>query len=86
MKDHGPTIYPDETVLSPVDLVTEVKIEYVGRLDLPLYREAFAKKLGRYMADGYTIGVDLFLIYSDSDGHIDTLQIKRAIADIKGLS
>ena len=85
MNDYGPPMYPDLTVLSPVDLVTEIKIEYVGRLDLPKYREDFARKIARYRESGYEIGKNLFFVYGDADGHIDTMQIKRVIADIKGI-
>ncbi len=82
MKDYGPPLYPDVTVLSPIDMKTEILIEYVGRLDLREYREEFARKIDRYIKGGYKIGVNLFFIFSDSKGHIDSMQIKRVIADI----
>lgn len=85
MKDYGPPLYPDLTILSPVDMKTEIIVEYVGRLDLREYREAFARKVGRYIACGYTPGVDLFFVFSKNDGHIDAMQITKVIAKIKGL-
>ena len=84
MKDYGPPLYPDITVLSPIDMKSEIIIEYVGRLDLREYREEFAKKIDRYIKSGYKIGVNLFFVFSDSKGHIDSMQIKRVVADILG--
>ena len=85
LDDYGPPLYPDFTILSPVDMKTEIIVEYVGRLDRQDYREDFAKRLGRYIANGYKPGVDLFFVYSDKDGNIDSMQISKVIADIKGL-
>lgn len=85
MKDYGPPLYPDITLLSPVDMKTEIFVEYVGRLDLREYREDFAKRVGRYIASGYTPGVNLFFVFSDNKGHIDSTQITKVIADILGI-
>lgn len=85
MKDYGPPLYPDITVLSPIDMKSEIIIEYVGRLDLREYREEFAKRIDRYIKSGYKIGVNLFFVFSDSKGHIDSMQIKRVVADILGI-
>ncbi len=85
MNDYGPPMYPDLTVLSPIDMKTEIIIEYVGRLDLPKYREDFARRLWRYISNGYIPGVNLFFVYGDKDGHIDSMQISRVITDICGL-
>lgn len=85
LNDYGPAIYPDFTILSPVDMKTVIIVEFVGRLDMSVYREAFARKLGRYIENGYIPGVNLFLIYGDKDGHVDSMQINRVIADIKGI-
>lgn len=83
MKDYGPPMYPDLTVLSPADMETEIIIEYVGRLDLPKYRDDFGRKVARYLANGYKIGENLFFVFGDAEGHIDSTQIKRAIDAIK---
>lgn len=83
--DHGPALYPDVTVLSPVDMKTEIIIEYVGRMDLFDYRGDFAKKIGRYIDSGYTPWVNLFFVFSTNDGHIDSTQITKLIADIFGV-
>ena len=85
MNDYGPALYPDFTVLSPIDMKTEVIIEYSGRLDLPRYREDFARRIGRYMEKGYIPGVNLFFAFGDSKGHIDSMQINRIIAEIRGI-
>ncbi|MBQ6312539.1 MAG: hypothetical protein IJI30_04620 [Lachnospiraceae bacterium] len=84
MKDFGPPMYPDSTVLSPIDMKTEIIIEYVGRLDLREYRDDFAKKVGRYIACGYKPGVNLFFVFGDRYGRVDSMQIKKVIADIVG--
>ena len=83
--DYGPNLYPDFTILSPVDMKTEIIVEYVGMLDLQKYREDFAKRIYRYMQNGYIPGVNLFFIFGDEKGRIDTLQINKIIADIYGL-
>lgn len=85
MKDYGPPMYPDVTVLSPIDMKTEIIIEYVGRLDLREYREEFARKVDRYLRSGYRLGVNLFFVFGDGEGHIDSMQISRVIADILGI-
>ena len=82
--DYGPALYPDVTVLSPIDMKTEIIIEYVGRMDLLDYRGNFAKKVGRYIDSGYTPGVNLFFVFSKNDGYVDSTQITKVIADIFG--
>jgi hypothetical protein len=84
-KDYGPNLYPDFTILSPIDCKTEIVVEYIGRLDLPKYREDFAKRIYRYMQNGYIPGVNLFFAYGDERGHVDSLQINKIIADILGV-
>ncbi len=84
--DHGPPLYPDFTILSPVDMKTEIIVEFVGRLDRQEYREDFARRVGRYIASGYTPGVDLFFIFNDKDGNVDSTQITKVISDIFGTS
>ena len=85
-KDYGPALYPDFAVLSPVDMESVIFIEYVGRLDDPDYGEKFAKRVRRFIRSGYRPGVDLFFVFSDEDGNIDSTQIAKIIADIYGLS
>lgn len=85
MKDYGPPLYPDSTILSPIDIKTRIIVEFVGRLDLPEYREDFARKVGRYMASGYIPGVNLYFVFSDKNGNIDSMQITKVIADIIGI-
>lgn len=84
-KDYGPAMYPDFTILSPVDMKTEIIVEFVGRMDLREYREDFAKRIHRYRENGFIPDVNLFLIFSDKNGKIDSLQINKVIADIFGL-
>ena len=83
--DHGPALYPDFSVLSPIDMRSVILVEFFGRMDLQKYREEFAKKVGRYIDSGYIPGVNLFFIFSDKDGNIDSLQITKVIIDILGL-
>ena len=82
LDDYGPPMYPDFTVLSPKDMKTKIIIEYVGRLDLVKYSEAFARKVERYIRNGYIPGVNLFFVFGDKNGHIDSMQINRIIEDI----
>lgn len=67
-KDYGPPFYPDFTILSPVDLKTEIIVEYVGRMDMKSYREDFADRIYRYMRNGYIPGINLFFVFADLDG------------------
>ena len=83
--DYGPTLYPDFTILSPVDMKTNIIVEYVGRMDLTDYGEKFAKRVKRYMDSGYQPGVNLFFIFGDKKGNIDSTQVAKVIADIFGL-
>ena len=85
LDDHGPLMYPDFTILSPIDMKTEIYVEYVGRLDLPDYQQKFARRINRYIKNGYKPNVNVFFIYSDKDGHIDSMQINKVIADIRGM-
>ena len=85
LKDYGPALYPDFSILSPIDMKSVILVEYVGRLDMQKYREDFAYRVGRYIANGYKPGVNLFFVFSDKDGHIDSQQINRVIADIRGI-
>lgn len=83
--DYGPALYPDLAVLSPVDMESVIFIEYVGRLDDPGYGEKFAKRVRRYIKSGYIPGKNLFFVFSDEDGNIDSTQIAKVIADIFAL-
>lgn len=85
LNDYGPPMYPDFTVLSPVDNKSVILVEFVGRMDLTRYREDFARKVGRYIDNGYIPGVNLFFLYGKDDGTVDSTQIGKTIADIKGL-
>ena len=85
MDDYGPPLYPDFKVLSPIDMKTEIIIEFAGRLDKHGYREDFAWKVGRYIESGYEPGVNLFFIFGDKDGNFDSTQVTKVIADIKGI-
>lgn len=86
MKDYGPPLYPDFTVLSPVDMKTEIIVEYAGRLDQWSYCRDFGERVSRYINNGYVPGVNLFFVYGDKDGNVDATQIERVIAEIKGLT
>lgn len=85
LNDFGPPIYPDFTVLSPIDMKTVIIIEHIGRLDDQKYRDDFIRKLGRYIKAGYQPGVNLFFTFNDLHGHFDQLQITKIIADIWGM-
>lgn len=85
LDDYGPPLYPDFTILSPIDLKTEIIVEHVGRLDDLLYSEGFAKRVYRYIRNGYIPGVNLFFTFCDKDGNIDSLQITKVITDILGI-
>ena len=82
--DYGPPLYPDFTILSPIDMKSQIIVEFAGRMDRQDYREDFARRVGRYIASGYTPGVNLFFIFSDRDGNIDSTQITKVMEEIFG--
>lgn len=84
-KDYGPNLYPDFSVLSPIDCKSVIIVEYAGKLNTPNYREDFARRVHRYILNGYIPGVNLFFIFGDKNGHVDSLQVNKVIADIMGL-
>lgn len=85
MNDYGPPLYPDFTILSPVDMKTEIIVEFAGRLDSWSYCKDFGERVSRYINNGYIPGVNLFFVFGDKEGNIDSTQIERVIAEIKGL-
>ena len=85
MKDYGPPLYPDFTILSPIDMKSEIIVEFAGRLDSWSYCKDFGERVSRYINNGYIPGVNLFFVFGDKDGNIDSTQIERVIAEIKGL-
>ena len=85
MNDYGPPLYPDFTILSPVDMKTEIIVEFAGRLDSWSYCKDFGERVSRYINNGYIPGMNLFFVFGDKDGNIDSAQIERVIAEIKGL-
>ena len=85
LDDYGPPMYPDFTVLSPIDMASEIIIEHIGKLNEWEYVNDFAKRVRRYILAGYVPGVNLFFTFNDKDGHIDSLQITKVIADILGI-
>lgn len=82
--DYGPALYPDFTILSPIDMKSHIIVEFAGRMDRQDYREDFARRVGRYIASGYIPGVNLFFVFSDKDGNIDSTQVTRLIEEIFG--
>ena len=84
MNDYGPPLYPDFTILSPVDMKTEIIVEFAGRLDSWSYCKDFGERVSRYINNGYIPGVNLFFVFGDKEGNIDSTQIERVIAEIKG--
>ena len=82
--DYGPPLYPDFTILSPIDMKSHIIVEFAGRMDRQDYREDFGRRVGRYIASGYIPGVNLFFVFSDSKGNIDSTQVTRLIEEIFG--
>ena len=85
MKDYGPPLYPDFTILSPVDMKSEIIVEFAGRMDSWSYCRDFGERVSRYINNGYIPGVNLFFVFGDKGGNIDSTQIAKVIAEIKGL-
>ena len=63
----------------------EIIVEFAGRLDSWSYCKDFGERVSRYINNGYIPGVNLFFVFGDKDGNIDSTQIERVIAEIKGL-
>ena len=58
---------------------------FIQIYDLPDYQQKFARRINRYIKNGFKPNVNVFFIYSDKEGHVDSMQINKVIADIRGL-
>lgn len=73
------TVFPDFTLLSEVDLKTEIIIEHQGMMGDSFYREKFSEKLYEYLRNGYVQGVNIFYTFDDLNGGFDILPIKHIV-------
>jgi hypothetical protein len=55
-------------------------------LHLEAYAQRWAEKLACYQANGYTVGVNLFITRDEADGSLDSLKISRVAGFIRALT
>lgn len=73
--------YPDFTLLSEIDFMTEILIEHQGMMNRPDYRDRFRDRVYDYLCAGYISCINIFYTFDGINGSTDT----EAIVDIVNL-
>jgi hypothetical protein len=82
--DDGSLLLPDFAVFDSER--QPVFWEHLGMLHQEAYAQRWAEKLACYQANGFTVGVNLFITRDESDGSLDSLKISRVAGFIRGLT
>ncbi len=78
---NGQKRIPDFTF---IDAAGEVVIlEHLGMLTVPSYKQDWQKKLSFYEANGFKLGVNLFVTEDKENGAIDSIEIEQVIKKIQ---
>ncbi len=72
---HGKRIYPDFTILSPIDNKTEIIIEHQGAMDSESYQAKYIRTMLFYLETKLVPNKDVFFTFNHLDGHLDLRQI-----------
>lgn len=72
---HGKRIYPDFTILSPIDNKTEIIIEHQGAMDSETYQAKFIRTILFYLRTKLVPNKDVFFTFNHLDGNVDLRQI-----------
>lgn len=75
MFHHGKRIWPDFTILSPVDNKTVIIIEHQGAMDSPGYQEKYIKTVLFYLGTKLVPNKDVFFTFNHLDRNLDLRQI-----------
>ena len=72
---HGKKIWPDFTILSPVDNKTVIIIEHQGAMDSASYQGKFIKTVLFYLGTKLVPNKDVFFTFNHLDRNLDLRQI-----------
>ena len=72
---HGKKIWPDFTILSPVDNKTVIIIEHQGAMDSESYQGKFIKTVLFYLGTKLVPNKDVFFTFNHLDRNLDLRQI-----------
>lgn len=72
---HGKKIWPDFTILSPIDNKTIIIIEHQGAMDSEGYQVKYIRTLLFYLNTKMVPNKDVFFTFNHLDGHLDLRQI-----------
>jgi|GEM_PF-589815 len=82
--DDGSLLLPDFTAFDSDN--NPPLWEHLGMLHQAAYALRWEEKLARYQANGYTVGVNLFITRDEADGSLDSLKISRLAKFIHALT
>lgn len=83
---NGRRIWPDFTILSPVDCKTVIIIEHQGAMGSEKYQAKFIKSLLFYLSTKLVPNKDVFFTFSHLDGNTDLRQIDYILHTAFGLT
>ena len=82
--DNGPLMLPDFTAFDSDN--NPLVWEHLGMLHQAAYAQRWDEKLACYQANGFTLGVNLFVTRDESDGSLDSSKISRVAKFIHALT
>lgn len=82
---HGKRIYPDFTILSPIDNKTEIIIEHQGAMDSENYQAKFIRTLLFYLQTELVPNKDVFFTFNHLNRNPDLKQIDSILRIAFGL-
>jgi hypothetical protein len=80
----GSTLLPDFTVFDSER--QPILWEHLGMLHEEAYAQRWQEKLSCYQANGFTVGVNLFITRDEPDGSLDSMKISRVAKFIQAIA
>lgn len=77
---HGKRIYPDFTILSPIDNKTVIIIEHQGAMDSETYQAKYIRTILFYLKTRLVPNKDVFFTFNHLDGKVDLRQIDSILS------
>ena len=75
----GEMILPDFTILSLIDLKTEIIIEHQGMIFVDYYADKFIKSVKTYLKSSLVINRDLFFTFDTAEDTPDTRELESIL-------
>lgn len=79
MKIKGEMVLPDFTILSLIDLKTEIIIEHQGMIFMDYYAEKFIRSVKTYLKSSLVINRDLFFTFDTAEDTPDTRELESIL-------